>query len=576
MPASAASSSSNRSEAGLGGMAYYAGFSSSTSDPWEPMQKMLSCAATALATSLALSLPSYAASGAPAVQEAPLRAHLAFLSNDVLEGRGTGQRGADLTVAYLETQALAAGLKPANGNSFRQPVRIAGVKAAPQDSSVAVVVGGQPQALAFGKDWVWAPGDAKPQRAIDADLVFVGYGITAPEEGWDDYKGLDCAGKVLVMMVNDPMPTAAEPNRFNGKGLTYYGRWTYKFEEAARRGAAGVLLIHTDASASYGWSVVQNSWLAERFQLAQGKLGAGMEGWMTDGAARALFTAAGQDLDALRAAAELKSFKPVALGARVKGEMKAEVRAVEQFNVAGIVPGTDPKLKDELVIYNAHWDHLGKQGTGGDTIYNGAVDNASGSAGLLAMAQAALRAPAKRSQMFLWVAAEEQGLLGSAAYASSPLWPADKTAANLNLDSMNFIGLTRDMGTRGSERTELGAMAEAAAKAMGLRVAPPEPDLSGGYFRSDHFSFAKAGIPAFSIGRGNDWVNDVEGSKAKAKAYGARYHQVSDEYDPGWDLSGMVQQAQFTLNLGRMVADAPKMPAWKAGDPFGQLRAAAR
>jgi Zn-dependent M28 family amino/carboxypeptidase len=541
------------------------------------MYKMLSSVVTtALAASLAASIPTQAASSAPAVQEAPLRAHLAFLSADVLEGRGTGQRGADLTVAYLETQALAVGLKPGNGASFRQAVKIAGVLPQPQASSVGIEAGGAAQALAYGKDWVWGPGDARPVHALDAGLVFVGYGITAPEEGWDDYKGLDCSGKILVMMANDPMPTDAEPNRFNGKGLTYYGRWTYKFEEAARRGAAGVLLIHTDASASYGWSVIQNSWLSERFQLARGAPGTGMQGWMTESTARAVFKAAGQDLDALRAAAELKSFKPVALGARVKGEMKAEVRSVEQFNIAGIVPGTDPKLKDELVIYSAHWDHLGKQGNSGDTIYNGAVDNASGSAALLAMAQAAVRAPARRSQMFLWVAAEEQGLLGSAAYGASPLWPANKTAADLNLDSLNFIGVTRDIGTRGSERTELGAMAAATAKAMGLQVEAPKPDLSGGYFRSDHFSFAKAGIPAFSIERGNDWLADADNARAKAKAYAARYHQVTDEYDANWDLSGMVQQAQFTLNLGRMIADAPKMPAWKAGDPFGQVRAAGK
>ncbi|NHZ98934.1 M28 family peptidase [Massilia sp. CCM 8734] len=543
------------------------------------MQKMLSSfVSTALATSLAVAFPAYAAgaASAPTVKEAPLRAHLSFLSSDLLEGRGTGQRGGDLTVAYLEAQALAAGLKPGNGESFRQSVKIAGVKSTPTTSSVALEAGGKAQSLAFGKDWVWAPGDARDVHAMDAELVFVGYGITAPEEGWDDYKGVDVKGKVVVMMVNDPAPTAAEPNRFNGKGLTYYGRWTYKFEEAARQGAAGVLLIHTDASASYGWSVVQNSWLAERFQLAQGKRGASMEGWMTEAAARTLFAAAGEDLDLLRTAAETKNFKPVALKAKVKGEMKAAVRMVEQFNVAGVVPGTDPKLKDEVVIYSAHWDHLGKQGQGDDTIYNGAVDNASGSAGLLAMAQEAVRAPARRSQMFLWVAAEEQGLLGSAAYASSPLWPANKTAANLNLDSLNFVGAAKDIGTKGSERTELGAMADATAKAMGLAVRTPEPDLAGGYFRSDHFSFAKAGIPAFSIEGGKDYVKDVEGAKAKQAAYRARYHQVGDEYDPTWDLSGMVQQAQFTLNLGLRVANAPKMPAWKAGDAFGKIRASAK
>jgi len=321
--------------------------------------------------------------------------------------------------------------------------------------------------------------------------------------------------------------------------------------------------------------VVQNSWTAERFQLADADLGTGLQGWMTEAGARSLFAAAGQDLDKLRAAAEDKSFKPVVLNARVQGETKAAVRTLEQFNVAGIVPGTDPKLKDEVVIYSAHWDHLGKQGSdtsGTDTIFNGAVDNASGSAGLLAMAQQTVRHPARRSQMFLWVAAEEQGLLGSAAYAARPLWPLAKTAAALNLDSLNFVAAAKDIGVQGSERSDLGALAATTAKAMHMRVAPMRPDLGGGYFRSDHFSFAKAGVPAFSIEGGHDWIKDKEANDAKAKAYGPRYHQVGDEYDPNWDLAGMVQQAQFTLNLGRMIADAPKMPGWKAGDQFGKVK----
>jgi Zn-dependent M28 family amino/carboxypeptidase len=316
--------------------------------------------------------------------------------------------------------------------------------------------------------------------------------------------------------------------------------------------------------------------MTERFQLADGNLGTGLQGWMTEDTARKLFASSGFDLDKLRASAEDKSFKSVALGARIKGETKADVRKVSEFNVAGIVPGTDPKLKSELVIYSAHWDHMGMYGDAKDHIWNGAVDNASGTAALLAMAQEAVRAPAKRSQMFLWVAAEEQGLLGSEAYSAKPLWPAAKTAADLNLDSLNFVGKTKDMGIQGSERTELGAIATATAKSMGLVPAPTRPDLSGGYFRSDHFAFAKAGIPAFSIEGGHAWVKDVEASNEKAKAYRARYHQVTDEYDPSWDLSGMVQQAQFTLNLGQAIANAPKMPAWKAGDPFAKARLTAK
>ncbi|WP_377703631.1 M28 family peptidase [Pseudoduganella sp. UC29_71] len=545
------------------------------------MQKLFpSVLAAAISASMALSFPAHAAAPKaaqqkqPKVQEAPLRAHLAFLASDLLEGRGTGQRGGDLTVAYLETQALAAGLKPVAGKSYRQAVQIAGVKSLPAESSLRLEADGAALPLAYGKDWVWAPGDAQAAHTLDAELVFVGYGTTAPEEGWNDYKGQDLKGKVLVMMVNDPQPTAEQPNRFGGKALTYYGRWTYKFEEAARQGAAGVLLIHTTPSASYGWSVIQNSWdNVERFQLAQGDAGTGLQGWLTDDAARALFKAGGQDLDALRAAAESKDFQPVPLKAKVAGDMKAAVRRIEQFNVAGMVPGTDPKLKDEVVIYSAHWDHLGKQGTEGDTIFNGAIDNASGSAALLAMAKEASQNPARRSQMFLWVAAEEQGLLGSSAYASAPLWPLAKTAANLNLDSLNFIAVTRDIGAAGSERTELGKMAEATAKAMHMVISEAKPDLSGGYFRSDHFSFAKMGVPAFSITGGRDYLGDKAAAKAKAEGYSKRYHQASDEYDPSWNMAGMVQHAQFALNLGRMVADAPRMPEWKAGDAFGKARA---
>lgn len=534
-----------------------------------------------LAASVALAFAPAHAAGAkagraaqPIVQEAPLRAHLAFLSSDLLEGRGTGQRGGDLTVSYLENQAMAAGLKPANGGSYRQLVKIAGVKTDAAASNLRLEANGAALPVSFGKDWVYAPGDAQAAHSFNADLVFVGYGITASEEGWDDYKGQDVKGKVIVMMVNDPMPTAEAPNRFGGKALTYYGRWTYKFEEAKRKGAIGALLIHTDASASYGYSVVKNSWDGvERFQLAQGTPGTELQGWLTNDAATALFKASGLDLDQLRAAAERKDFQPVALKARLVGDMKAEVRLVDQYNVAGVVPGTDSKLKDEVVIYSAHWDHLGKQGTGADTIYNGAVDNASGTAALLAMAQEAAKSPAKRSQMFLWVAAEEQGLLGSAAYAEAPLWPLDKTAANLNLDSLNWIGTTRDIGTAGSERTGLGKMAEATAKNMKMVIAKEKPDLAGGYFRSDHFSFAKAGVPAFSITSGGDYLGDKAKAEQMRAAYRKSYHQVSDEYDPAWSMAGMTQMAQFTLNLGRMVADAPKMPEWKAGDAFGKARA---
>jgi Zn-dependent M28 family amino/carboxypeptidase len=374
------------------------------------------------------------------------------------------------------------------------------------------------------------------------------------------------------MMVNEPAPTAAEPGLFDGPNMSRYGRWTTKFDMAARYGAAGVLLIHTTPSASYGWGVVRTGWDAERFRLAQGPEGVPLEGWLTEEVAKSLVKRAGKDLDALRAAAQSRNFQPQPLALTLKGTLASTVRTVAQFNVAGVVPGTDPTLKEELVVYSAHWDHLGvgkapaedtHPGHGSDPIYNGAVDNASGCAALLAMAQASIHAPAKRSQMYLFVCAEEQGLLGSRAYALSPLWPLAKTAADLNLDSLNFVAPTRDMGLPFGERSTLGDLGAQVAKASGLSIAPPRADTSGGYFRSDHYSFVQAGVPALSVGGGRDFIGDGPALKAKAEAYGKRYHQVTDEYDPSWDLRGMVQQSQFTFDLGQLVANTPVRPRFK-------------
>lgn len=514
----------------------------------------------------------------PMVAEAPLRAHLDFLSDDLLEGRGTGQRGGALTVRYLETQAKAIGLKPVAGDSYRQSVKVIGIRALPT-SSVRFEAGGKTLTPVARTDIVFGNANGKSEVRIDAPIVFVGYGIDADDEHWDDYKGSDVKGKLLIMMVNDPKPTAAEPNRFGGKSLTWYGRWAYKYEEAVRQGAAGVLLIHTTESASYGWSVPANGFGDDKFHLAGP--GNALQGWITEEMARTLFSAAGKDLDALRAQAEVRGFKAVELGAVMHATVNSAIRQVEQFNVAGMVPGTDPKLKREAVIYSAHWDHLGMGAANGkpDHIWNGAIDNASGTAALLAMAQAAVRRPAKRTQIFLWPAAEEQNLLGSLAYVRNPLWPLARTAADLNLDSMNFVGKTRDMGVAGSERSSLYASAAKVAKSMGLRLAPATPDLAGSYFRADHFSFAKAGVPAFNVGgavfSGDglfEFANDQKGSSARMVGFKDHYHQVSDDYNPEWDLSGMVQQAQFTLNLGYEVANAKSMPSWKANDPLGQVK----
>lgn len=534
----------------------------------------LSAAATAV-----LSTSAHAQQAAPAVSETALRAHLAFLADDLLEGRGTGQRGGDLTVRYLETQAALIGLKPVPGGGYRQPVHIEGTKLLP-GSSVSFEAGGKRLAPEIGKGIVFGTASGKPALSFDAPLVFVGYGVAAQEEKWDDYKGQDVKGKILVMMVNDPQPTSEEPNRFAGKAYTWYGRWLYKFEEAVRRGAAGALLIHTLPSSSYPWSVPANGFSHERFRLAGP--GNPIEGWLHEDTARALFAASGFDLDQLRAQAERRDFRPVDLKIGAHVELRSAIRQVEQFNVIGIVPGADPKLKQQAVVYSSHWDHMGiDEGGDGqkDRIYNGAVDNASGTAALLAMAAAAVKQPTRRTQIFLWPAAEEQVLLGSAAYVKNPVVPLARTAANLNLDSLNFVGKTKDIGVPGAERSTLYDTAAGVARQMGLKLAPTIPDLSGAYFRTDHFSFAKAGVPAFNVGSAVfsgdghfEFAHGQESSSQKMVGFTQHYHQTSDEYRPEWDLSGMTQQAQFTLNLGYAVANAPTMPAWKKGDAFSRVK----
>jgi len=517
------------------------------------------------------------AAQAPAVAEAPLRAHLALLADDLFEGRGTGQRGGALAVRYLETQAAALGLQPLPGGGYRQAVEMLGQKTLPA-SSLQFLAGGKTLDAAFGKDAVFANANGQAETRLAAPLLFVGYGIDAPEERWNDFQGADVKGKLLVAMVNDPQPTSAEPARFKGKSLSWYGRWTYKFEEVLRQGAAGILLIHTAASSSYPWTVPVNSFSHEQFHLAG--TGNALQGWISEDFARSLFAQAGQDLDALRARAEVRGFRPVALDAGVRAEIRSAVRKVTEYNVAGIVPGTDPTLKEQAVIYSAHWDHLGIDPGNGkpDHIWNGAIDNASGSAALLAMAQAALSRPARRSQIFLWPCAEETGLLGSLAWVRNPPWPLARTAADLNLDSMNFVGRTRDIGVAGAERSTLVDSAARVAQSMGLVLAPPVPDLGGAFYRADHFNFAKAGVPAFNVGSavfsgdGKFSFEHDHGAGDRMRAFTRDYHQVSDQYDPAWDLSGMVQQAQFTLNLGYAVANAPALPAWKPGEPYGKVK----
>jgi Zn-dependent M28 family amino/carboxypeptidase len=504
----------------------------------------------------------------PRVQEAPIRAHMAFLADDLLEGRGTGQRGGDLAVRYLEAQLRALGLRPFNGGSFLQRVDLVGVKLRVPESSLAFRHGAGESRPVFAQDVVMSCGSAVPDARFEAPVLFVGYGVAAPQWSWDDFKGVDCRGKLLVMLANQPRPTSAEPTRFGGESLTEYGRWTYKFQEAARRGAAGVLLVHTTEGAGYDWTVARNGFLGEKFLVQGGTPNAPLQGWITEDYARTLLKAGGQDLDALRQRAQSRDFRPVPLELRASAHLASDVRTFPQYNVGGVLEGSDPALKDELVVYSAHWDHLGLQG---DRIYNGAVDNGSACAALLAVAQASMPHPARRSQLFLLTCAEEQGLLGANAYVDHPLWPLARTVAALNFESLNWVGPSRDIEFLGGERSTLLELGRTVAREMGLALRPPEPDLTGLYFRSDHYPFARVGIPAlspgFSLAGQRDYLENPEASRAKAATYLQRYHQVTDRYDPSWDLRGMVQQAQFILNLGRRVADTPTRPAMKTDRP---------
>jgi Zn-dependent M28 family amino/carboxypeptidase len=517
------------------------------------------------------------------INEATLKAHIRFLSDDLLEGRGTGARGGEIAAKYIAAELEALGAKGAGANgSFFQPVSLVGVKADP--GTVLTISGsGGSETFKFADDFVAFTGAQTENVNVDADLVFVGYGINAPEQRWNDYKGdADYHGKILVMLVNDPPATAAEPNLFGGKALTYYGRWTYKYEEAARRGAAGVILLHTDESAGYPWSVVRTSNGSWRFDIAR-EAGDNtpflqFRSWVTDDAARRLMKLAGQDLDKLRPQAATREFQPVNLGLKGKLNLKSEVKRVAAPNVVGVIEGSDPQLRSEYVVYSAHWDHLGvgAPNKNGDTIYNGALDNASGVAVVLAIAETVARMPAaerpKRSSLFLFPTAEEQGLLGAEWYATHPVVPLEKTAANVNLDSMNVLGPTQDFIPLGAERSTLKAVVEAVARDMGLHVSPDARPEQGSFFRSDHFPFAKAGVPSISLKEGNDYVgHSKEWGEQQFRAYNmAHYHQPSDEMRDTWDFRGMIQEAEIALAIGRRIADMPEKPRFNPGDEFAK------
>jgi len=523
---------------------------------------------------------------ASSINQTTLKAHIKFLSDDLLEGRGTGARGGELAAKYIASQLEASGVEGAGTNgSFFQPVSLVGVKA---DPATKLTISGRndKETFKFADDFVAFTGAQTEEVDVDADLIFVGYGINAPEQRWNDYKGDagDYKDKILVMLVNDPPATTEEPNLFGGKSLTYFGRWTYKYEEAARRGAAGAILLHTDQSAGYPWSVVRTSNGSWRFDIARTREDPTpylkFRSWMTDDAAHRLMKMAGQDLEALRLKAAKRDFQPVKLGLKGKLNLKSEVKRVAAPNVVGVLEGSDPKLKNEYVVYSAHWDHLGvgAPDKNGDTIYNGALDNASGVACVLAIADSLARLPVaqrpRRSSLFLFPTAEEQGLLGAEWYSQHPVVPLARTAANVNLDSMNVLGVTRDFIPLGAERSSLKAVVDAVAREKGLTISPDSRPEQGSFFRSDHFPFAKVGVPSISLKEGNEFVGHTkEWGEEQFRAYNtAHYHQPSDEFRDSWDFRGMIQEAEIALAIGLKISNAAQMPKFNHGDEFAKQR----
>ena len=511
--------------------------------------------------------------------DASIREHIRTLASDAFGGRGPATTGEKLTTDYLVREFRRSGLQPANHGSFLQEVSLVRITASP-DTTLAVSGGGAPLRLVYGDDMiVFTP---RPQAQVvirDTPLVFAGYGIVAPEYQWNDYAGLDVKGKIVVVLVNDP--GHVDPALFRGRTMTYYGRWTYKYEEAARHGAAGVLIVHDTGPSSYPWEVVRNSFSGPRELLPpDGSYQLAVQGWISHDAAIRLFAAAGQDLAKLSAAAAKPGFHPAPLDLTAGITLRSQVDSVLSHNVVALVKGA--RYPDQVMIYSAHWDHFGTRPgpDGKPMVFHGAVDNGSGTAALLALAQAfAAHKPAPaRSVLFLAVTAEEQGLLGSAYYAAHPLFQLRETVADLNMDMMNMGGRTRDLSVFGQFMSQLDEDLKHVAGSQGLTLPEPEPDVAGLYFRSDHFSFAKAGVPALSIGTGSDFVGRPAGwGRQQGEDYEAhRYHKPQDVYEPGWDLYGMRQQLAVLYALGLDLADGADWPQWHADSPFRAVREAQR
>ena len=515
------------------------------------------------------------------ITDEALHEHISVLASDEFEGRAPSSPGEEKTVAYLIEQFQALGLEPGNAGGWTQDVPLVAITSAPTPMVFTTPNGDV--TLSVADDFVaWTKRVVERESVEDSELVFVGYGVVAPEYGWDDYRGLDVEGKTVVMLVNDPGFGSRDPELFTGEKMTYYGRWTYKFEEAARQGAAAAIVIHQTAPASYGWEVVRGSWAGEQFSLVSADRNmsrAAIESWITEDAARELFAAAGQDFDALSQQAHQRGFEAVPLDAKLSVGVQNTIRESVSKNVIALLPALEDGAIDEYVIYTAHWDHIGRDG---DDIYNGAVDNASGTAGLLVLAEAFASLPEEqrpnRSLVFIAVTAEEQGLLGSQHYGENPVFPLAQTVAVINMDSLNYIGPTRDITIVGYGASELDRTVDEVAAEFGREVKPDPRPSAGIYYRSDHFNFAKQGVPALYPNMGRDLIDGGrEAGVAEAERYTAtRYHAPADDYSPDMDWTGAAEDLKLFFAIGRRLADSDAWPNWVEGNEFRMKRDAQR
>jgi len=531
--------------------------------------------------------PSPPDAGLDTINAENLAQHIQTLASDEFEGRLPGSKGEELTIEYLTDQFTQLGISPGNpSGSYLQAVPLVGITLTNQPH-LTLSSASQTTTLDSSDQFVaWTKRVVEEASIEDSDLVFVGYGVVAPEFDWNDYKDLDVAGKTVIMLVNDPPvpdpndPSTLDQNTFGGRAMTYYGRWTYKFEQAARMGAAGCLVIHETGPAGYPWEVVSGSWTGEQFDLVtpdKNLSRCAVEGWLTSEEATQLFARSGHEFESLKQSAVTRDFTPVPLNVKASLSLQNELRTIDSSNVLAKLEGSDPDLKDEYVIYMGHWDHLGKdENKDGDQIYNGAVDNATGIASLLELARAFARLETRprRSLLFLATTAEESGLLGSRYYGENPLYPLARTLAAINMDAMNVLGPTQDITVVGLGNSTLDEILQEAAQIQG-RTVRPDPELEKGFFyRSDHFSLAKQGIPSLYTDPGVDYIDKPEdwGLKLREEYTNNRYHKPADEYDPSWDLSGMVEDLRLLFRVGYQIANQDTYPEWKFGTEFRALR----